>query len=93
MELKQFKLVVKVVNPTDQTDEHEYKYDVRYSTDPSNYGNGTYLSIGEDKYYDIRYDQEYHQGHEIEYLTTWACNYWSGENGSYKLTEISVKTV
>ena len=92
-EKKNYILEVVIFNPTEPTETVNYKYDVVFSTDNNNYGNGTYLKIGNDKLYDLRYNQDYHKGQEIEFLTAWACNYWNGENGAYKLKDITIKTV
>jgi len=92
-EKKKYLLEVVIFNPSDPTETQCYNYDVIFSIDNNNYGNGTYLSIGDNKLYDLRYNQEYHKGHEIEFLTAWACNYWNGENGAYKLKDITIKTV
>lgn len=66
------------------------QYEIQFSTDPEDYGNGTYLRIGDDLYYDIRYDMNYNPKREILYLTEWASNRWSGENGSRELITIQI---
>lgn len=32
----------------------------------------------------------YKDGYELSAITTWACNYWTGKNGSYKLVGITL---
>lgn len=90
---KNFILEVVIFNPEEPTETHCYNYNVKFSKQPNGYGKKTYLHIGTEKLYDLRYNEEYHEGHEIEFLTAWACNYWNGENGAYKLKDISIKTV
>ena len=93
MENKKFKLEVVIFNPEKPTETRCYNYDVRFSKQPDGYGKRTYLRIGENYYYDLRYNEDNHQGHEIEFLTAWACSQWCGENGAHKLKDISIKTV
>lgn len=65
--------------------------DVWFSTDDEGYGNRTYLRVDNYKYYDIRYDTSYSSNQEIAYLSQWASNYWSGENGAWKLVGIKIE--
>lgn len=67
------------------------QYDAWFSTNPGDYGNRTYLSIGDDLYYDLRYQEDYNPKKEILYLTKWASERWTGENGSRKLICIQVQ--
>lgn len=99
-ETKSYILKVTIQNPEDTSELINFTFDVIYTTDKNNYGNGTYLNIkGRDAgrtdshLYDIRYNRDYHTGHEIEFLTAWACEYWNGENGAYILKNISIETV
>ena len=74
-------------------------YDVEFFYNPNQYGNGTYMSCKNHKrgyadyYMDIRYDHDYHKDQQVQYIVDWVMNTWSGKNGSYRATEISVKEV
>ena len=88
---KKYLLTVTVANPENNNELETFSYDVRFSTRSEGYGKKTYLRIGDSHNYDLRYDEEYHQGHEIEFLTAWACNNWNGTHGMLK--DIAIKTV
>ena len=88
-----YKLKVEIRDPETNDIETLYRPDVWFSTDDENYGNGTYLKIDGSHYYDIRYDTSYDPKHEMAYITQWAENYWSGENGAWKLHSIDIERV
>ena len=75
----------------------EQGYDVSFSYDPSQYGNGTYMYCENhnpeytDYSFDIRYDQEYSEDEQKQFILNWALNTWNGEKGSYRITQISIK--
>lgn len=94
MEKKQFLLKVTIKHPVDDSNVNvHYSYNVTFSTANEGYGKKTYLKIGDDLTFDLRYNEDYHKGHEIEFLTAWACNHWNGENGAYILKDISIETL
>lgn len=59
------------------------------------YGNGSalVLDMGESgmHFIDLRYDKDFHRGEETEYLTEWANNYWSGQDGAYKVKQLTIE--
>lgn len=77
----------------------EQGYDVEFFYDPNQYGNGTHMSCENHKAgytdycYDIRYDRDYKKDRQVQYIVGWVLNTWSGNNGSYRATEISVKEI
>lgn len=90
---REFTLRVKIASP-DMDKFVQMDYLCTFLTDTVGYGKKTYLDIqslknGADHYYDLRYDKDYHKGEEFSFLAKWAENYWSGENGAYKLIEFS----
>lgn len=67
-----------------------------FIVDESDYGNGHYLNIvgeGFKKYLDIRYDKDFSRNNKLSYLASYFDNYWSGENGAYKLKTIEIKLI
>ena len=89
-----------VVTSEDGSDSIKAEYDVSFYYDPHQYGNGTYMScdshdraIVSDRYFDIRYDRDYHKDQQMLYVLQWVLNTWSGKNGSYRATEVSIKEV
>lgn len=72
----------------------ESNYDVSFSYNENQYGNGTSmycknLRPGYANYsFDIRYDRDYSNDRQIQYITDWALNTWNGENGSWKISNI-----
>lgn len=66
------------------------------------YGNRKYMHIdfsecrevmGSDMTYDIRYDQRYSSQNEPEYIKMFVKENWSGQNGSWKASYITVKKI
>ena len=74
-------------------------YDVEFFYNEKQYGNGTYMSCENhmkgynDYYFDIRYDRDYCEDRQVQYIVDWVLNTWNGENGSYRTTAISVKVI
>lgn len=74
-------------------------YDVEFFYDENQYGNGTFMSCDNHKegyadyYFDIRYDRDYHKDEQMQYILNWALNTWNGKDGSYRITDISVKEI
>lgn len=84
----------------DRTDSVHLAYDVKFSYDPNQYGNGTYMSClshnrkeSGDRYYDIRYERSYSKDRQMQFILDWVLNTWSGERGSYRATEVSIKEI
>jgi hypothetical protein len=66
------------------------------------YGNRKYMHIdfsecrevmGSDLSYDIRYDRRYSSSNEPEYIKTFIKDQWSGQNGSWKASYITIKKI
>lgn len=93
-----YKLIVTIQNPEDSKQKITKKLRAVFSKDPEQYGNGTFLGIRnlpEDKNYfeqnfDIRYDTSYSRKSQEVYLLNWVYNYWTGENGSFDVKEVSL---
>ncbi len=92
-----YKMKVKIENPKTEKGMCGKLYlelQCSFSYDENQYGNGHYLDIkmpeGYKNSYDIRYDKTFNRKNKISYLTKWAENYWSGENGEYKLKSITI---
>ena len=70
-------------------------YDVKFSYDPDQYGNGTMMICkkygGRTEYYDIRYNRDYHKDRPMQFILDWVLCTWSGERGSWRATEVSIK--
>lgn len=70
------------------------RFNVEFSHDENDYGNGYYVLIKGDEgfsnYYDLRYNKDFHAAHKIAWLADWADNYWSGKDGAYKLKSIGI---
>lgn len=62
-------------------------------------GKRTYLSIEPedpdhaDYSYDLRFDEDYDHDLQMTFLTLWAENHWTGENGSWKLIGITITSI
>lgn len=87
-----------VVVSEDGSDKLNAGYEVRFTYDPEQYGNGTYMScishdrtICSNRYFDIRYDRDYSKDQQMLFIAEWVLNTWTGKNGSYRATEISIK--
>lgn len=67
---------------------------VSFSHNEKTYGNGYYVMIkgehGFGQCYDLRYNKDFHAKYKIAWLADWADNYWNGENGAYRLKEITI---
>ena len=72
-------------------------YNVWFSYDPDQYGNGTMMICkkkdSRTEYYDIRYNRDYHKNEQMQFILNWVLNTWSGERGSWRATEVSIKEV
>ena len=74
-----------------------FDYNCYFTHDPDTYGNGWYAGIypkdkqfGE-KHFDLRYTEYRITSMERakEFLTDWANGYWTGENGAWKVKQIT----
>lgn len=73
----------------------EMKLNASFHKRDGDYGNGYWLSIWNesgsiDKYYDLRYESGFQIVGAKKYLEEWANRYWSGDNGSWKATAITI---
>ena len=66
------------------------------------YGNGKFMSIdfsecrelmGRDMHLDIRYDKRYSSADEPAFIKTFIKDNWSGLNGGWKASHVTVKTI
>lgn len=73
-----------------------------YKSGAFDYGNGKGLHMdfsecrdvmGSNMDFDIRYDVRYNSQNEPEYIKTFIKDQWSGQNGSWKASYITVKTI
>lgn len=90
---KHYNLIITIERPADRIEDREIKtrtYEATFFTHEEGYGNRTYLHIGEDFCFDIRYDTDYHQGQEIAYLAQFASDRWTGKNGSWLLVGLQI---
>ena len=80
-------------------DREELGYDVEFFYNPEQYGNGTFMSCENHKkgyadyYFDIRYERDYCVDEQKQFILNWALNTWSGKNGSWPITSITLKEV
>lgn len=69
----------------------------------SGYGNDTYLAITGRTYrgvkttfenmYDIRYDTSFNRNEPEIYLAKWVYKHWTGENGSWDVSSLTITKV
>ena len=60
------------------------------------YGNKHYVRIagdGMENIYDIRYDNSFRSNKKEQWLTDWAYNYWTGENGAYAIKKLTIEKI
>lgn len=68
-----------------------------FSHDPNQYGNGYFAGISGKgmmfgcEGYDIRYDKSFRSNKKELWLTNWAHNRWSGENGAWKVKSLTIE--
>lgn len=79
---------------TKDGNEKVYNLNCIFFYDEEDYGNGYYLNIHGDnfyeKYFDIRYDKTFRSNEKEKYLVGWAYNYWSGENGAWSIKSLEI---
>lgn len=93
-----YKMKITLENPNaaeyDLKSPLELVLECKFSYNSDTYGNGHYVSIQGKNFskliFDIRYDKNFNRNNKTEWLEKWAKNYWSGENGSWKLTKIEI---
>lgn len=70
-------------------------FEVDFSFDENDYGNGAYVLIesndGFCRSIDLRYDKNFCNDRKEVWLAQWAYNYWNGENGSYKVRRLTIE--
>ena len=100
--VKDYKIKVKVEEPNTpegMTSGLYFDLDCHFTYNPETYGNGHYVQIKSTDLpfqccnYDLRYDKSFDRNNKIKWLEEWARSYWSGENGSWKITELEIKKV
>ena len=88
-----YKLEVSIVNPEDANNVKDLAFDVSFYCN----GYGVVITRDEGEYfelsYDLRYDKDFHKDKKEEWIMNWANNYWTGENGSFKLQKITIARV
>lgn len=93
-----YKMEIGIVNPDNPQDGITFNWEAQFTYDPETYGNGHYLAIVKEngelfQLYDIRYDRDFRKDDKIEYLKTWARNYWTGRDGAYYLDGIHIEPI
>lgn len=94
-----YDITVQIEDPNTEEGMHSgltFDLTANFAYDPETYGNGYSVSInGKDFFnvYDLRYNHEFNRKNKILWLATWAENYWSGENGSWKLRSLKISRV
>lgn len=74
-------------------------YVVSFAYDPDQYGNGTFMRCENknpmycDFDFDIRYDRDYSEDRQMQFILDWVLNYWSGKKGSYRAFDVRIKEV
>ena len=71
---------------------------IKFGEVPGQYGNKTYMVIKSDwcnlpagEQYDLRYDTDYDPQYPMEYITMFYSRRFSGKDGAWKLTGISIE--
>lgn len=84
---------------TDGTNQLKYDYEFKL-TQGMSYGNGYYIWIEcvtqgcySSQGIDLRYNRHFTPTYFLAYATKWACENWSGKNGSYRLIGIDLKEI
>ena len=92
-----YELKIKIKDP-ESGDVKQKEFSVSFSYDEKQYGNGhsMYVKLENsnthwDQLYDIRYDKTFSKDAKMQYITHWAFNNWSGENGSWKIVKLSIE--
>lgn len=79
--------------PEGMTSDILMKLDCEFAHDPTQYGNGYFLYIGNgnfENHLDIRYDYTFNPDKKVEYLERWAHAYWSGKDGAYIVKQLNI---
>lgn len=89
-----YNINVTIFDPNNVTEEITFNLMAYFIYDADTYGNGYMLHItdkkGFSKYYDIRYDTDFHSNAPTGYLLNWATTFWSGTNGAYAIKNINI---
>ena len=77
--------------------ERIFDLDCNFNHHPNQYGNGYYLSISGKDFYeqiiDLRYDRSFDRNNPDVWLSNWAHNYWSGENGAWAVKHLEITPI
>lgn len=97
MNYKMEVLITDPNTPKGMTSNIFHELDCSFSYDPDTYGNGHYVFISSGKEirnsYDIRYDKTFNRNHKAKWLANWAYNYWSGEDGAWKIQSLKITEI
>lgn len=90
-----YKMEISIANPTNTSESRVLELECEFGYDPNQYGNGHSVRIrgkgGMEWCYDLRYDTSFCKNEKEAWLINWAKTNWSGENGSWKITELMIK--
>ena len=92
-----YEIIVTIEHPDDHTHESEREYTLKayFSHDPNTYGNGWYVCIrGVGKCeiewcIDLRY-HSFNPDRARQFLDTLCREYWTGKDGAYRITSLSI---
>lgn len=93
-----YKMTIKITDPNTKKGMYSeliFKCECYFCYNPKQYGNGYTLRISNKTCdpidFDLRYDKTFNHNKPEEWLKSWANNYWSGENGAWKIKEIIIE--
>lgn len=86
---KKYSLTVGIVDPTNSEKKKVLMYECTLYTDKYNH---SYIHVENDKWAEI-FNTSYRDGQEIQAVVNWACNFWTGENGAWKLQGVNIEEV
>ena len=74
-----------------------FDLECNFNHHPNQYGNGYCLSISGKNFYrqiiDLRYDKSFDRNNPDIWLSNWAHNYWSGENGAWVVKHLEITPI
>lgn len=96
----EYKMIVTIFDPETpegMCSDITYELNCSFSCNDNDYGNGHHVAITSadgrfQNYYDLRYDTDFHKNKKEAWLADWAYSYWTGENGSYKVKSLTIKS-
>lgn len=84
--------IIATIESPEKDEIKTFNWDCSFFKNDDDYGNGTHLRFGP-HYFDIRYDSDYKEGHEITYLAQTAGEMWCGENGAWQLIGLQIQSI